>query len=279
MGIVGMRKSALDRDRGVIATYCPMCRDLAPFTLRSVHQGIGVPSHWIVECTQCHFFAATDPASWIGIADTVSDLPTLIAKTNPEAYLYCAAQCAFDSALADGRVPPTDRECEIRSTLARACASFVLVKASNRFGAWSALTMAAGVFIGLAGGIIAAQPTGASAHGVIGSIVMIFGAVVSVGGGLASVQSRKRRATQYARSIAAVALRPIAPTLSELENSIRYVALSQPEVRRFAKPRLLHAEMAALPDRSWSNVTPDVVQSEAKHQLDARHALSQAEEA
>lgn len=263
---------------GRVAAYCPICRDIQSCDIGSEKVGIGREPRWVCLCTDCGVRLLANPASWAALADrSETNVYKLLEQTDPECLYAVYERCFADVQLTSGLASAVDRTAEIKMALSIGCMFYEEHCREDHLSGMRVLSIFAAC-IGMLVGLVMSQGTATDltdSNRSMGKGIMI-GCAVSLSVLFAWWGWRRESvAAAYSRFLVAKCLRPLSPTVEELSACVRAIALVEPRVLKFAQPDRLRAEMSKLTDRSWSNVTPDVVRAHAQKVHESRRAAAE----
>lgn len=254
-------------NHGRVAAYCPICRDIQPLDVGLERIGTARETRWVCSCIDCAARFPINPSEWDALASTdETNVQALLRQTAPD-YLYGAyEQCIADVQLASGLAPPSARTAAIKTALAIGCSFYVDHSRADYFSGPRSLLLfflAFGLIAGLSISEGKASDLSDSSR-YAARAIMIACAVGAAGLFSWWGWSREKAAANYARYLVARSLRSFSPSVEEISACVRAIALAEPRVNKFAQPDQVYAQMSTMTDRSWSNMTPDVVKAHAE---------------
>lgn len=237
---------------GWVADFCPICRDARPFQLRKVSSvghlyyisfGSGNLLGYERTCGDCGITLNADAHRYASLTpSTDQDLDSLIAATNPQFAAQNAARLDLEERLEARKLTPEERVALIREPLVLVSPSVEHRAAQTQFDGQSGLGGLATLALPALILIIASATAGQLPEwaGLTALALAILGGLFTLYS-LATDSRRFIRREVNPRLLRA--LRPIEPTLEELESVIQQLRTIKHPIGRRINPRRLFEDL------------------------------------
>lgn len=235
------------RTLGRVADFCPICRGFRAFRLTRVGKanpisslagGAGMLLGYEKTCATCGITSAAYARLYVqASAERGDELPELIEKTNPDLARKCAARLHLEKRVRESRLSAAERLALIREPFLLTNALIEARAAITRFDPPSGLSLLATVALVIAGMLLAPAGSylraGSLGIGCLGVLFTFYLFVTDVG--------RYTRREVHPKLL--IALRPLGPTLQELQDVLRNLRNLGMAAGYKIKPRCLYKDL------------------------------------
>ncbi len=240
-----------------IASYCVICRDVQPFFLTRIGRpetGVAV----IGACESCGLRSIVSPEEFLEISPTRPEsVRELMEKTSPRLPLAIADRVFFEKRLAVGEIDPPERIQALREP-------FQVLSGMATRDRWLAGAIIASTFFGVVvmlGTLLAWDPQGKVhilRYGSMGPLIK--GGLLAIPAlamfltiGVYKTLKWRGRIRNKLIPLLARSLRPLRPTLDELDRTYVWLLTASNPVATATTPDQVHEAVCREPDRSLVN--------------------------
>lgn len=252
---------------GWVAEYCAICRDVQPMTLKRIgtmQMRAEGADFSIVECSSCGQRTQTDPATYLAIQrERSTDILELMRSTHPRLPLRIVDRIQWERRAIAGDLAAPERAEMIREpflALTYLAPRRAQIHIPPLVALIFALVYSACLAIAGLAGLLASSGPGGGAPWPF--LIALIPAVLASGFATFRLNRRTDRRF-YARTIApklARALRPLRPTLEELQATCSWLTATASPLASFITPEELLESVRTTPDQSLTNAdTMDLV--------------------
>lgn len=265
-----------ERHEGFVAEYCIICHDVARHAILAEHGPSGVTT--VGSCTQCGLRTITDATRYLSLVKaTDTPIPVLVSETHPLLPAAAVDRAYGDYMLFAGAEPAECRSFALREPFR--VISYLTATQSPHFR-----LPIVGLIVGAILGVLLYVWADHSRSWVeshfgtkvppIQAAAFILAEVLATGGFTYIGYRVRRRLKRRIITMIARSLRPLKPSIAELEQvlSVARVSGSAPG---WLKAADLDTAIRSMPDPSFRNMTFEELRQQAAAYFDGQRALAE----